>query len=216
MRLSISLISKAYSGNMVLEDCSWAVDRAGVYVVMGPNGSGKSTLLRICALLEKPDCGEVACFSGNERLTEDISLKRRMTLVFPQVGIFNATVFDNIAYGLRIRGAGKQEIEQKTSEMLGLARLTEKRSHRALSLSSGEKQRLGIVRALVIEPEVLFLDEPTASIDEMNTKLIEEIILDKKKSGMTIIMSTHDQMQAERLADQILLIKNRKLEEIKG
>jgi tungstate transport system ATP-binding protein len=216
MRLSISLISKAYSGNMVLEDCSWAVDRAGVYVVMGPNGSGKSTLLRICALLEKPDCGEVVCFSGNERLTEDISLKRRMTLVFPQVGIFNATVFDNIAYGLRIRGAGKQEIEQKTSEMLGLARLTEKRSHRALSLSSGEKQRLGIVRALVIEPEVLFLDEPTASIDEMNTKLIEEIILDKKKSGMTIIMSTHDQMQAERLADQILLIKNRKLEEIKG
>ncbi len=216
MRLSISRISKAYSGHTIFEDCSWVVDREGVYVVMGPNGSGKSTLLRICALLEKPDCGEVAYFSGNKRLTEAISLKRRMTLVFPQVGIFNATVFDNIAYGLKIRGAGKQEIEEKTSAMLGLARLTEKRNQCALSLSSGEKQRLGIARALVIEPEVLFLDEPTASIDEMNARLIEEIILDKKKSGMRIIMSTHDQMQAERLADQILLIKNRKLEEIKG
>lgn len=211
LRLRISGIVKAHNGNRVLDGCSFSFDRPGVYVLMGPNGSGKSTLLRICALLEKPDDGDVIYISGRSMLKDDITLRRRMTLVLPQVGIFNSTVFDNVAYGLRIRGLERQEIEQKTLAMLGFAGLTEKRTQRALSLSSGEKQRLGIARALAIAPEMLFLDEPTASIDEANTRLIEEMILEKKKNGMTMIIATHDRLQAERLADQILLIRDKKL-----
>ncbi|MDA8082194.1 MAG: ATP-binding cassette domain-containing protein [Nitrospiraceae bacterium] len=207
MRLSVSHISKAYHGNMVLEDCSWSFDREGVHVLMGPNGSGKSTLLRICSLLEKPDRGGIAFFSGQERLEDDMALKRRMTLVLPQVGIFNSSVFDNAAFGLRIRGMARREVERRCSEMLSLARLADKRFQRAVTLSSGEKQRLGIARALVIEPEMLFLDEPTASIDEANTRIIEEIILEKRH-GMSIIMTTHDRAQAERLADQLLALRN--------
>lgn len=216
LRLRIAQIAKAHDGDRVLDDCSFSFDRGGVYVLMGPNGSGKSTLLRICALLEKPDSGEVAYFCGQEKLEENISLRRRMTLVLPQVGIFNSTVFDNVAYGLRIRGAVRQEIEEKTAAMLAFAGLTEKRTQRALSLSSGEKQRLGIARALVIAPEMLFLDEPTASIDEANTRLIEEMILEKKNNGMTMIITTHDRLQAERLADQVLLIRDRKLVAVSG
>ena len=211
LRLRISGIVKAHNGNRVLDGCSFSFDRPGVYVLMGPNGSGKSTLLRICALLEKPDDGDVIYISGRSMLKDDITLRRRMTLVLPQVGIFNSTVFDNVAYGLRIRGLERQEIEQKTLAMLGFAGLTEKRTQRALSLSSGEKQRLGIARAFAIAPEMLFLDEPTASIDEANTRLIEEMILEKKKNGMTMIIATHDRLQAERLADQILLIRDKKL-----
>lgn len=216
LRLRISQIVKSHDGDRVLDGCTFSFDRGGAYVLMGPNGSGKSTLLRICALLEKPDSGEVAYYSGQERLEENISLRRRMTLVLPQVGIFNATVFDNVAYGLRIRGAVRQEIEQKTAEMLAFAGLTEKKTQRALSLSSGEKQRLGIARALAIAPEMLFLDEPTASIDEANTRLIEEMILEKKKNGMTMIITTHDRLQAERLADQMLQMTDRKLEAVSG
>ncbi|MGC2062946.1 MAG: ATP-binding cassette domain-containing protein [Thermodesulfovibrionales bacterium] len=216
LRLGISQIVKSHNGNSVLEDCSFSFDRGGVYVLMGPNGSGKSTLLRICALLEKPDNGEVAYFIGQEKLEDNISLRRQMTLVLPQVGIFNSTVFDNVAYGLRVRRAERQEIEQKTAAMLGFAGLTGKRNQRALSLSSGEKQRLGIARALVIEPEMLFLDEPTASIDEANSRLIEEMILEKKKNGMTMIITTHDRNQAKRLADQMLRIRDKKLVAVSG
>ncbi|MHB8883347.1 MAG: energy-coupling factor ABC transporter ATP-binding protein [Thermodesulfovibrionales bacterium] len=211
LRLRISQIKKSHNGSRVLDDCSFFFERGGVYVLTGPNGSGKSTLLRICALLERPDSGEVAYLFGQERLPDTISLRRRMTLVLPQVGIFNATVFDNVSYGLRIRGEDRREIEQKAAEMLAFAGLTHKRDQRAPSLSSGEKQRLGIARALVIAPEVLFLDEPTASIDEANTRLIEEMILEKKKNGMTMIITTHDSSQAERLADQLLLIRDKKL-----
>ncbi|MBA4372350.1 MAG: ABC transporter ATP-binding protein [Thermodesulfovibrio sp.] len=213
LKLEISHIMRSPHGNLVLEDCSYSFDRGGAYLLMGPNGSGKSTLLRICALLEKQDRGEVTYYAGEQRLQHDISLKRRMTLVLPQVGIFNATVFDNVSYGLKIRGAGRQEIERKTLELLEFAGLAAKKNQRALSLSSGEKQRLGIARALVVAPEMLFLDEPTASIDEANTRLIEEMILGKKKSGMTMIITTHDRLQAERLADQMLLIRDKKLVE---
>jgi tungstate transport system ATP-binding protein len=211
--LRIAHISKSPQGTPVLDDCSYSFDKGGIYVLMGPNGSGKSTLLRICALLEKPDGGEVAYFSGEERLEENIVLRRRMTLVLPQVGIFNTTVFDNISYGLRIRGEAGQVVERKTVELLEFAGLVAKRGQRALSLSSGEKQRLGIARALVIEPEMLFLDEPTASIDDANTRLIEEMILEKKKNGTTMIITTHDRKQAERLADRILMIRDKKLVE---
>lgn len=216
LRLTLSRIARAPNGNSVLEDCSFSFDRGGVYMLMGPNGSGKSTLLRISALLEKPDSGEVAYFSGGERLEENISLRRKMTLVLPRVGIFNATVFDNISYGLRIRGLDRREIEEKTVEMLRFAGLTQKRSQHAPSLSSGEKQRLGIARAFVISPEMLFLDEPTASIDEINTRLIEQMILEKKNNGMTMVITTHDRLQAERLADRILVIRDKKLELVKA
>lgn len=211
LRLSLSHVSRSPSGTSVLQDCSYALGPGGVHVLMGPNGSGKSTLLRICALLEKPDSGEVLYYSGEERLEENISLRRRMTLVLPQVGLFNTTVFDNVAYGLRIRGEQKRVVERRTLEQLDFAGLTAKRGQRALSLSSGEKQRLGIARALVLEPELLFLDEPTASIDEVNTSLIEAMLLEKKKSGMTMLITTHDRQQAERLADRLLLIRDKKL-----
>lgn len=211
MILRLTGIAKAYNGCRVLEDCSFSFDKGGVYVLMGPNGSGKSTLLRICALLERPDSGEVACLSGRQRLEEDLSLRRRMTLVFPQVGVFNTTAFGNVAYGLKLRGTARQEIEQKVSDMLGFVGLLHKKNQNALSLSSGEKQRLGIARALAIEPEMLFLDEPTASIDDVNTGLVEEIIMKKRESGITIIMTTHDRMQAERLADRLLLLRDKKL-----
>ncbi|TAN38361.1 MAG: ATP-binding cassette domain-containing protein [Nitrospirae bacterium] len=211
LRLRISQIRKSHNGDRVLDDCSFFFEQGGVYVLTGPNGSGKSTLLRICALLERPDSGEIAYFLGQERLEDNIFLRRRVTLVLPQVGIFNTSVFNNISYGLRVRGAGRSEIEQKTAEMLAFSGLTQKRGQNAPSLSSGEKQRMGIARGLVIEPEMLFLDEPTASIDETNTRLIEEMILEKKKQGITMIITTHDRAQAERLADKLLMIRDKKL-----
>jgi tungstate transport system ATP-binding protein len=181
---------------------------------MGPNGCGKSTLLRIMALLEDQDGGETAFYDGNELLKPDLALRRRITLVLPRIGIFNTTVFKNAAYGLSIRGMPKAVVEEKVSRALAFVGLEKKGNQHALTLSSGETQRLGIARALALEPEILFLDEPTASIDEENTAIIESIIRAMRKEDRSIvIMTTHDRAQAERLADRLLVLRHGILEE---
>lgn len=227
LRLDVLNISKRYDGKPVLKDCSLSFDNTGVYVLMGQNGTGKSTFLRICALLENPDRGEINYFSGDNPLCppllrgelkgdtfsegilkKDIALRRRITLVLPKIGIFNTTVFKNAAYGLKIRGIKGNEMENRVEKTLDFVGLIRKKDQNALTLSSGEAQRLGIARAIVIEPEMLFLDEPTASVDEENTRIIENIILNmRKEGGSTIIITTHDRPQAERLADTLLIIR---------
>jgi len=212
MKLIVSDISKSYNENAVLEDCSFSFDSNNTYALMGPNGSGKSTFLRICSLLEEPDKGEINYFSGENILKKDIGLRRRITLVLPKVGMFNTTVLKNVTYGLKVRGMGRKEIEERASNALEFVGLTHKRDQNALTLSSGEAQRLGIARAIVIEPEIIFLDEPTASIDTKNAKIIEDIIIKmKEQKGTIIILTTHDISQAKRLAKKILLMNKGKI-----
>lgn len=214
MILTLSHITKRYGDRIVLGDCSYSFDRTGTYVLTGPNGCGKSTLLRICALIEEPDAGEIVFLSGPEVLKREMPLKRRMTLVLPRVGLFNTSVFKNAAYGLAIRGIPYKDSEQKVMSCLAFVGLQDKKNQHALTLSSGETQRLGIARALAIDPEFLFLDEPTASIDEENTQIIESIIGTMKKEGRsTVIMTTHDREQAERLADRLLVMKHGRIED---
>lgn len=214
MKLVLSHIRKEYGGKAVLADCSAAFEGRGTYVLMGRNGCGKSTLLRICALLEKPDSGDIAFFSDESRLPQNLLLRRKITLALARTGVFNTTVMKNVAYGLTIRGVPHAEARQRVSQALTFVGLEHKKSQRALTLSSGETQRLGIARALVIEPEILFLDEPTASVDQENTEIIESIITAMKKEGRTtVIMTTHDREQAERLADRLLFMKNGRIED---
>jgi tungstate transport system ATP-binding protein len=213
MKLQVSHIIKAYGNKTILKDCSYIFSKTGTYVLMGPNGCGKSTFLRICALLEQQDSGEVAYFDNSAVLPKDMTLKRRLTLVLPRTGVFNTSVFKNVAYGLKIRGFDRPTIERKVDTALDFVGLGPKAVQHARTLSSGETQRLGIARALVLEPEVLFLDEPTASIDEENTGIIESIIGSMKKEGRsTIIMTTHDRDQANRVGDFQLVMKNGKIE----
>lgn len=208
LSLAISHIGKQYNGHAALRNCSFSFDRNGVYAIMGPNGSGKSTLLRVCAFLEQSDTGDVIYRTGEETVRNDLSLKRRITLVLPRVGVFNTTVFKNASYGLRIREMGKKEIEQRVDRVLKTVGLIHKKQQNALTLSSGETQRLGIARAMVIEPDVLFLDEPTTSIDDENTEIVEGIILGmKQEARTTIIITTHDRDQAERLADRVVFMR---------
>jgi tungstate transport system ATP-binding protein len=213
MKLTVSHITKAYGGRTILNDCSYVFDKTGTYVLMGPNGCGKSTFLRICAMLEQEDSGDISYFDNSTVLAKDIALKRRLTLVLPRTGVFNTTVFKNVAYGLKIRGLQHSVIERKVTAALDFVGLGPKADQHGRTLSSGETQRLGIARALVLEPEVLFLDEPTASIDEENTEIIESIIgAMKKECRSTIIMTTHDREQAGRVGDFHLVMKNGRIE----
>jgi tungstate transport system ATP-binding protein len=212
LSLELAQISKTYNGQVILEDCSWVFETGLSHVLMGPNGTGKSTLLRICALLEAPDRGRVNYLADGRPLALDLDLKRRITLLLPSIGVFNTSVFNNVAYGLKIRGFKRREIEERVGAILEVVGLADKTRQRALDLSTGQSKRLGLARAMVLEPEVIFLDEPTASIDQANTEIIEEIIRKMKaERKATIIMVTHDPAQAERLGDRLLFIKDGKL-----
>ncbi len=205
-------IDKSYNNNPVLQGCSWSFAESGIYVLRGPNGCGKSTFLRICALLEKPDRGTITYLDGLREVQHGIALMRRITLVLPRAGLFNMSVSRNVSYGLRIRGISGKEAAGRIESILDFVGLSHKKDQNALTLSSGESQRAGIARALVIDPEIIFLDEPTASVDEKNTNIIEKIIQQlKQHKRTTVIMTTHDHAQAERLADRVLLLDKGKI-----
>jgi len=209
VKLVIEHIRKGYDGREIIRDGSFAFPEHSVSVLMGPNGCGKSTLLRICALLEHPDSGELRFLDNDRQLAKNIALRRRITLVLPRTGVFNTSVFHNVAYGLEIRGASRVDLRKRVEQALSFVRLDSMAQRQARTLSSGETQRMGIARALAVEPEILFLDEPTASVDEENTIIIESIIRELRQGGRTtIIMTTHDRDQAERLADRMLIITN--------
>ncbi|WP_156906767.1 ATP-binding cassette domain-containing protein [Desulforegula conservatrix] len=215
MRLMASSITKSYGTRNIINNCSYSFDGNAVYVIMGNNGAGKSTLLRMCSLLEAPDSGEIIYMQGDSPVPQNIHLKRRITMVLPETGVFNSSVFDNVAYGLKVRGISRRNTEIAVRNALDFVGLGEIRGQAALSLSTGEKKRLGIARALAVNPEVLFLDEPTASVDQDNIEIIESILLElKSKKGTMIIITTHDSGHAEKLADIRLTLENGKLSDL--
>jgi len=209
LSLEVTGIAKTYNGQAVLRECSFAFAPGLTYALLGSNGSGKSTFLRIAALLEPADSGEVRYFEHGNVLPPDLALRRRLTLLLPKIGVFNTSVFNNVAYGLKIRGRSHRETEERVNDLLVTVGLAHKARQNGLDLSSGETKRLGLARALVIEPEVFWLDEPTANIDPKNTEIIEQIILDMKVAGKsTIIVVTHDPAQARRLGDHLLVMEH--------
>ena len=210
MSLAVLLegVTRTYGGETVLGPFTHTFEAGTTTVVMGPNGSGKSTLLRICALLEQPDAGSIRYYEGDEEAGQDLKLRRRITLVFPKTVVFRGSVFDNVAYGLRIRGASPAELAGQVEGSLISVGLVHKIRQDARTLSSGETQRLGIARALALDPELLLLDEPTASVDEEHTAFLEDLILGLgRQSQTTIIMTTHDRHQAEKLDGRILFMR---------
>jgi tungstate transport system ATP-binding protein len=212
LTLELVNIAKSYNGNQVLRDCSYTFPGGGSYIIMGPNGSGKSTLFRIAALLEAPDQGRVMYRQNGQVLPPDINLRRRLTMVFPRVGVFNRSVFANVAYGLKFRGVARKLWGEKVQEVLAQVGLTHKAHQPAVTLSSGETMRLGLARALVLDPEVLFLDEPTAHIDKVNTEIIEACIHRiRSERALTLFIITHDPVQADRLQGQKLLLQEGQL-----
>ncbi len=217
LTIEVSGVAKRYGELPVLRECLFTFEANRTYALLGVNGAGKSTLLRILALLENPDSGEVRYLEDGRPLQPDLDLKRRLTLILPQIGVFNTTVFKNVAYGLQIRGVPKKEIKERVESLLALVGLLDKKDHQALTLSSGQVRRLGLARGLVIEPQVLLLDEPTASLDPGNAAIIDAAIRERReRRSTTIIMATHDFTQARELADRVLVVEQGKIGEWSG
>lgn len=182
------------------------------YAIYGANGSGKTTLLKIVALLTLPQEGRIF-FEGRPVNGADPArsrqYRRRVTLLMQQVYLFRSTVFENVAAGLRFRGMAKEAIEARVTGMLEKVGLREFAHRPAHSLSGGEAQRAGLARALVTDPDVLLLDEPTASVDAAHGKQIEAMLAETcRQRRMTVVLSTHQYDQAYRIADEVLIMRD--------
>jgi len=189
--------------------------RGKTYAVNGANGSGKSTLLRILALLTVPDRGSLL-LEGRKFDAGDAAAcrhyRRRVTLLMQHVYLFRGSVFENVASGLRFRGMANDEIRERAGRTLKSVGLKHFHHHSAQSLSGGEAQRVGLARALVTEPDVLLLDEPTASVDAAHVSQIEDILGEICRSRrMTVVLSTHQYDQAHRIADEVLRMQDGRL-----
>jgi tungstate transport system ATP-binding protein len=200
-------VGKTYHGRQVLEVSSLEIFRGEILVLVGPSGAGKSTLLRLLNFLEPPTRGRIifhdTVFDGGKEMPLD--LRRRVTTVFQHPMLLNRSVEENVSYGLRLRGSrGMNHLVAQTLEKVGLGELATQKAH---TLSGGEAQRVALARTMVLQPEVLLMDEPTANLDPYNVGLIEKIIHDlNQEQGTTIVLVTHNVFQARRLAQRMVLM----------
>jgi len=207
--LSLSGIEVKYRSRRVLQVDHLELSAGRTLALLGPNGSGKSTLLRVLALLERPDAGSLTLLGEAVQDGEGrrLALRRRTATVFQDPLLTDQTVFDNVAMGLRFRGLGGAEIGQRVERWLdrfGVGHLT---GRRARSLSGGEAQRVSLARAFVLEPEILFLDEPFGSLDLQGREALAlelEVIL--RDAGIATVLVTHDRGEAQMLADQVAVL----------
>lgn len=200
-------VTVRYGARTVLAVDTLDILRGEVLAVVGPSGAGKSTLLRLLNFLQPPTTGEVRfddlVFSAARAAT--LAMRRRVTTVFQRPVLLKRTVAANVAYGLRLRGqhGGAGDI-RTTLEAVGLAEMAQQP---ARALSGGEAQRVALARAMVLRPDALLLDEPTANLDPYNVGLIEQIVVRLNRDhGATIVLVTHNVYQARRLAHRVLFL----------
>lgn len=170
-------------------------------VILGPNGAGKSLLLRLAHGLLTPSTGEVRWASST-----DASLRARQAMVFDHAVLLRRSARANVEYGLALRGIGREARRERADTVLARTGLAGIADRPARALSAGEQQRLALARAWALEPEVLFLDEPTASLDPAASRSIEELVESIAAAGTKIVMTTHQLGLARRVADEVLFL----------
>ena len=203
--LQLEGITKIYGSVCALHQLSLKMQGGKIIVLLGVNGAGKTTLMRVMSGLEQPDTGQLQ-FNG-ERIDAK-HLRKIATLVFQKSAMFSSSVYDNLAYGLRIRKVPKEQIKAKVADSLQAVRLSGFERRKARKTSGGEQQRISLARAFLLEPNVLLLDEPTANLDPNSAVIIEKAILSQKNGNRIIVMATHNLSQARRMGDEIVHLYN--------
>ena len=203
--MTLENIRVGYGDSFQLIVADLALQSGLIYALTGPNGSGKSTLLRLMALLFPPRSGTIA-FHGNG--SADARRQRyRVTLVDQSPYLFKGSIAENLAYGLKLRGVDGAERDRRITATLshvGLAGFAQRTTD---TLSGGEVQRVALARALVLKPQLLLLDEPTANIDSNSLEAYEALLRQLPEYGVTVVFSTHDPSQSLRLGDVVLRIE---------
>ncbi|MEH7201454.1 MULTISPECIES: sulfate/molybdate ABC transporter ATP-binding protein [Bacillus] len=218
MGITAKQISKQFGQTKVLQNVDLSIRNGELISLLGPSGSGKTTLLRIIAGLDYANYGQI--LFGDQDYTHVPVRKRQIGFVFQQYALFrNMTVFDNVAYGLKIKPRGerlpKKDIKERVHELLEVVQLTQYEQRYPDQLSGGQKQRVALARALAVQPKALLLDEPFGALD---TKVRKELRHWLKKVHrdfqMTTIFVTHDQEEAFDIADRVVVMNEGRIEKI--
>lgn len=213
MELGVSLLRAeglrhSYGGRPVVDLAEFSVAAGEVLAILGPNGAGKSTLFRLLLLLERPDAGRIL-LGGREVAPSDLNARRRLSGVFQRPYLFEGTVAENVAYGLRVRGTDRREREARVAEILNAVGLGHLGDHPVHALSGGEAQRVALARALATRPELLLLDEPTSNLDiTVRRRFREDLMHLVRRHARGAILITHDPAEAFTVADRIAVMQS--------
>ncbi|MFO1059415.1 MAG: ATP-binding cassette domain-containing protein [Dongiaceae bacterium] len=203
--LSIADLTFEAGGRRLLGPLTCVLAAGPRSIVLGPNGAGKSLLLRLCHGLLEPTAGAVRW------RVPAAAARRRPAMVFQRPVLLRRSVAENVAYALRLRGGRARDRAARVAAALAATGLAALAGQPARALSGGEQQRLALARAWAVEPEVLFLDEPTASLDPSSARAVEGIVDAIHRAGTKVVMTTHDLALARRLADEILFLHRGRL-----
>lgn len=208
--IKVDNLTKKFGNNEVLRNISTSIAKGEVVSIIGPSGSGKSTFLRCMNMLETPTSGKIVF--DQQDLTDSKTpvnkIRQRIGMVFQHFHLFpHLTVLENLTYApLKAKGVNKQLAQEKARELLKRVGLSEKETAYPNSLSGGQKQRVAIARALAMEPELMLFDEPTSALDPEMVKEVLDVMKDLAKSGMTMVVVTHEMGFAREVADRILFL----------
>ena len=208
--IKIENLHKSFEKNEVLKGINLEIKRGEVVVIIGPSGSGKSTLLRSMNLLEEASQGKVI-FEGvdiTDKKNDLFAMREKMGMVFQQFNLFpNMTVMENITLSpIKTKGESKEVAEKRAQELLEKVGLPDKATAYPQSLSGGQQQRIAIARGLAMEPDVLLFDEPTSALDPEMVGEVLAVMQDLAKSGMTMVIVTHEMGFAREVADRVIFM----------
>ena len=212
--LEVKKLAKSYDGkNKVLQDISFSVNNGELVSILGPSGCGKTTTLRIIAGLLDETSGQVLVDQVD--VTKTPVYKRNFGMVFQSYALFpHLNIFENVAFGLKMRGLSKTEIKSKVEEILEITGLSEFAQKYPAQLSGGQQQRVSLARALVINPQLLLMDEPLSNLDaKLRLKMREEIRRLQQKLKMTVLFVTHDQQECFAISDRVMIMKEGRIDQ---
>jgi sulfate transport system ATP-binding protein len=213
MSIHIRNVTKHFGTFAALDDVSLDVADGSLLALLGPSGSGKTTLLRIIAGLEHPDSGSIE--ENGADITDLHARSREVGFVFQHYALFrHMSVFENVAFGLRVRKTPDAEVRSRVEELLRLVRLEGLGGRKPSQLSGGQRQRVALARALAIRPKILLLDEPFGALDaKVRVELRQWLRRLHDEIGMTSVFVTHDQEEAFELADRVVVMNHGRIEQ---
>ncbi len=204
--VKVDRLEKTLGKNKVLRGISLAADSGEIFGLLGPNGAGKTTTLRIICTLLAPDAGSVELL-GFDTQTEPEEVRRRVGVVTADIGVYpRLSARENIAYFAELSGVLDGELGRRVDSVLDRLDMVSFANQRAESLSSGQKQKVAIARAIVHDPEVLMFDEPTSNLDVLASREIRNFMVESRDRGKCVIFSTHVLHDAERLCDRVTIL----------